>query len=483
MERAEGIAAGDYQSLFLEAYDNENDIDVGNSNSYVVEQGIAKFVKRIDIDDFETYADTPALRAIWNPNDPANLPNSLETSGGYDDGQYMKISFIGLGASGDRIQKDYGSGSTQDWSNFDNFTIALKGTGLTNIVELIIQFEDANGNLATRNGIYVVPSGPWSIVSYPFSQFTVAAGFRWWEVRYIRFICGTVVGADTGSWDIDVITSDIKSQFVQSSLIDPLDAIGTPGSNGWSLAPGVITPVATDPREGSGNFQIPVPATGNFTLTRDWPGSGTYAPDISSDSVVRLWVRHFSGSYTVNEIWLTLEDESGNRIRVSGTDAPSFSSLFNVWYPISWPMSSFAYIVGSSFNFNQVVKIELQTNGIAGGPGVVEFDFFQSGDGTVILEDQKDIGSSFSEIKAYAPHAGSEKFYLDISGFGTPGFNLSQKGGANYTFGIKVGGVLDFGQWISQTNVSNKLQFRLVGIASPGSIQTKVSGVSILWRN
>lgn len=483
MERAEGVAAGDYENLLLESYDNDDDIDTVNSQSYELEGGSVDFLTHVDIDDFEGYADTPALQAIWAPDGASNLTDNLLTTGGYLGGQAMEIVFNGINSSNGYIQKDYG-GSRPDWTFYNDLKLAIRATGLSETIELIVELEDYGTNSAKVGGLYISADQPWLMLNLDFNDFTVDPGFEWWNIRYIRFNCGSVTGSDAGTWEIDILSSDIISKFTQSSLIDSLDAIGTPGTDGWSLSVGSITPTSGSQREGTGNFQIPIPAAGNIILTRDWPGSGTYAPNISADTAMRLWARQSSGTFTIAQLWLTLTDESGDKVAIQFANSPSFSSTITVWTPMSWILSSFKFIAPStSFNFAQVVKMEFQTNGITGGPGVLELDLFESGDSSLIIENQQDISAGFSEIKAYAPSAGSIQYVLDVSGANSPGFNLAQLNDSEYNWGIKIGDARDFGEWLAQTNTNDKLQFRLVGVAISGESVTKVSGVSILWRN
>jgi len=472
------IVAGDYEALLVEGYENDSDIDLANSQLYEIENGLVEFVKSIDIDDFESYANTTALRAVWVPDGSTTFTCNLLLTGGYLGGKFMELPFSLLTTNG-YVQKTYVT--PQDWTFINQFCFYVRGTGDSELIDLIIKIEDNNGSVATLETLKVVAGVPWIHLPCDDSVYTAPSNFRWWAIKKIRFVCGTVAGGQTGTWQIDVIDAHLSDGFVQSSLIDAMDSVGSPPTNGWTIDVGSINVVTSSAaRQGTGYFEVD---SVSWTLTRQWPGSGSYAANMSGDTLVRLWAK--VGTVTVggsiNSFILKLTDESGNKVQNVGL-ITYLSSSESAWRPISWFLSDMTLVTGTSFDFTKIVKIEIAVNGVT-GTWKVHLDLFEVGDGTVVQEIQQ-TKNSFNQIKAFVPFGGTDHFRLDVSGNSAAGFDLNNMFQSGSNFGIRYGGTGSkaMGSWVSLVNVSSKIQFRLVGIGYPGSERTVVSGVSILWR-
>ena len=116
------------------------------------------------IDDFESYADTTALRGTWLSSDLSNTPNTLETSIIHAGSQAMKIQLLSKTKSKDEIKKTFGA--TQDWSSDTAIQLWFRNDSVS-IVE--IQIIDSTGD-GIKSTLTVSSSGVFEFIKINFSD-------------------------------------------------------------------------------------------------------------------------------------------------------------------------------------------------------------------------------------------------------------------------------------------------------------------------
>lgn len=121
-------------------------------------------------EDFESYADTAALRAAWTPNDTSNSPNDLETSITFEGSKAMKCDLTNRSKSkNDNFVFTYGS--NQDWSTFAGIQFQLRQDGSAT---LEIRIEDASGD-SSKHTITTGTSGVFEFHKLDFANFQPVA--------------------------------------------------------------------------------------------------------------------------------------------------------------------------------------------------------------------------------------------------------------------------------------------------------------------
>lgn len=122
------------------------------------------------IDDFESYADTAALRAAWVPNDTTNSPNTLETTIIQEGAKAMKCNLTNKQKSkNDNFIFTFGS--NQDWLTFEGIQFQLRQDGSAT---LEIRIEDAAGN-ASKHTITTGSTGVFEFQKLDFANFVPVA--------------------------------------------------------------------------------------------------------------------------------------------------------------------------------------------------------------------------------------------------------------------------------------------------------------------
>ena len=118
------------------------------------------------IDNFESYADTNALRTVWISNDITNTPNTLETSIIKEGIKAMKINVSGsVKSKADEIKKTYTS--AQNWTNYTGIQFWYRQDE-NYIVE--IHIIDTYGN-GSKHAISVTQLSNYEFVTLRFNNF------------------------------------------------------------------------------------------------------------------------------------------------------------------------------------------------------------------------------------------------------------------------------------------------------------------------
>ena len=205
------------------------------------------------IDDFESYADTAALRVVWLSDDLTNTPNTLETTIVQEGTKAMKVEVINTASKSrnDEIVKTFGT--NQDWSGFDGIQFQFRND-VDSVIELHI--EDDNGD-GSKQTITVSNNGVYEFINLNFSDFipvgAVPADLT--IIKKIKFIFKT---AKTGSYYVDIMELFSASAFGTVDLeIYNFGTNPTPTSLG--------TPLKTetfDLQSGKIIYEIPINVTG-----------------------------------------------------------------------------------------------------------------------------------------------------------------------------------------------------------------------------
>ncbi len=174
------------------------------------------------IDDFESFADTAALRGTWVPNDTTNSPNILETSIFQEGSQAMKCDLLNKQKSkNDSFIKTFGS--NQDWSTFNGIQFQFRNDG-NSVIE--IHIEDSSGD-ASKQTITVSNQGVFEFNQLDFADFvpvaTISADLS--SIKKIKFFVKTAVIAP---FYIDIIELFSSQSF--GTVDVELHDFGTDGS-------------------------------------------------------------------------------------------------------------------------------------------------------------------------------------------------------------------------------------------------------------
>jgi len=151
-------------------------------------------------EDFESYADTTALRAAWSPNDTTNSPNSLETTITFEGSKAMKCDLLNRSKSkNDNFIFTYGS--NQDWSAFEGIQFQLRQDG---DATLEIRIEDSSGD-ASKHTITTGSSGVFEFHKLDFANFIPVAvdPADLTAIKKITFFVKSISGV--GAFYVDII--------------------------------------------------------------------------------------------------------------------------------------------------------------------------------------------------------------------------------------------------------------------------------------
>jgi len=469
-------AGGEFQGMLVEDFSDSTDIDATPSNLYTIEGGFAKSEVEVTEDDFESYADTTALRAVWVPSDAIQSPNTLEVGGAYEGSKWMECVYNGVPSNNDSWLRTYAS--NQDWSTFKKFSLALKVLSTNPFVPLTFILYDADGRQAyIPQDDYGV--GDWRLLEFDFSQFAIDPGFKFFAVKQVRIRLGITAGI-TGSFGVDLITREYTGKN-SGRTVDAMDS--TTGWAGTGISIGVGT---SNPREGSGYITFTVPV-GAFSLTRTWPGSGTYANILSTDSAFVIWgrARNVVSPGFINTGELELTDENSQVIAAKCTKEivgeKVWESTDVEWDKLIFYMTDMGRRAGSSpFDFSKIVKAKFTFVG-SGGTWDWDLDFFEAGDLSRIQSKTLEIGEDFNQVKIFCPNSAETRFMIDLVAtvVETDPFDWNHEAGfaGSTQFGLRSD---DFGDWLDLEWVGSTKGVRYRILSEDKNLY---DGVSILWRN
>ena len=169
-----------------------------------------------NVEDFESYADTAALRAAWVPNDITNTPNTLETSIVGDGSQAMAVEMKSKQKSkNDNFERTFGS--SQDWSQSNGIQFKFRNNG-SPIIE--IHITDASGD-GSKHTITTSGTGSFELLQLDFSDF-VPVGAVPADLTAIEKVKIFIKTADLGFFYIDTLELFSTQNFgnVDLELVD-----------------------------------------------------------------------------------------------------------------------------------------------------------------------------------------------------------------------------------------------------------------------
>lgn len=482
VEYSDGINVGDFQTTLVEQFNNKDDIDGVASANFTVEDGFAITGKNNSIDAFEAYADTAALQAVWIASG-ASISRVLGTTGGVGGSKFMEIAFTSISDS-DKVYRDYAP--VLDMSVVDKFSLAVLSGGVNGSqYPFRLFFRDVDARLAWSAWIYAGPS--WTIEDIDISSMAIPAGFKYYAVDRIGIEAyHTLPGGVKGTWGVDIIAYH-NSSIMTGRSVDAMDSL-----TGWNLTGANISALSldlTDPREGTGNFKFTTgPVAGSFNLKRTWPGGGTYAAILATDSIIRVWAKAanvITPGGAGAELSLELTDEAGNGLIATAPQPIPFNSSFDVWIAYDWFIDDLVRTGGTpgQFNFAQIVEIEISNNGGMSGQWDLLFDSLEAGDVSRIQSDELDFQDAYNQIKAFFPNDadsdGVKRFRVSLSGWtgGSPfQWTLSEYGteGGRVKFGLTEAA---HGTWLDIEPDAQKVFYRIIATR-----RIKFSGVALLER-
>src|SRR3990170_1593601 len=151
------------------------------------------------IENFESYADTTALRAVWVSNDLTNTPPTLETTLFQEGTKAMKVSTTSsVKSKNDEIKKTYGS--NQDWSTYNGIQFQFRNDGTYNVE---VRIEDASANIS-KHTISLSGVGSYQFIQLAFTNFlpVTATPADLSTIKKISFFLAT---ASTVPFYVDII--------------------------------------------------------------------------------------------------------------------------------------------------------------------------------------------------------------------------------------------------------------------------------------
>lgn len=187
------------------------------------------------IDDFESYADTTALRVDWIPSDVGNTPNTLETTIVAEGGKAMKIDILSANSKSRNDDFERVFASAQDWSTFDGIQLKYRRDNSDTIMELHIEDSAGDGSKATLTTTNV---GVFELLTLNFVDFIPVGGVQadLTDIKKIKFVMKTAQGTPTyidvielfsggafGTVDLEVY--DFGSESDPTSLGTPIKTI------------------------------------------------------------------------------------------------------------------------------------------------------------------------------------------------------------------------------------------------------------------
>jgi len=119
------------------------------------------------LDDFESYADTAALQAVWVPSDIPNTPNTLETTLFQEGAKAMRIQSQGAKQKSNQDTFTKTFGTPEDWSERTGIQFQFRRDASW-LVE--IHLEDSAGG-ESKHVITVSQQGVYELVKLNFADF------------------------------------------------------------------------------------------------------------------------------------------------------------------------------------------------------------------------------------------------------------------------------------------------------------------------
>jgi hypothetical protein len=493
MPLEQGVILGDFDGIVQESFANDDNIPT--LAGFELETQLAKAKELATLDDFEGYADSAALQAVWVASDATNTQATLVTAGGYlDNGKYMRIDLTSNLSSGDTVTRTYGT--PQDWTLFDRIFMAIAGEDDSGNAPLRLVLEDSQAAQAVWPYKFY-PASDWVLRTFLLSEATVPTGFRWWEISKIIFEVGTVGAGNTGGWHIDLMQLETTGEFNGRATLDAMDAL-----TNWTLSGGgsALQLGASNPREGTGYLYFTVGGGIGFGLKRTWPGGGTYANLVSTDELIRIHYRAESvvgaGSYGSGML-MTLKDESGNSVLLFPTTVKTrpFASTDLDWQPYEFFIWEGTFTEPSPpFDITKIVEIEISNNGGGSGTWDIAFDWLEVGGGAYLESDLFDLGEDYNQVKLFPPFSGyqqgktppgrgdEEDFRVQVSSTGDFDIDDFRAGKIVNCFPYSTGSPYpnsQFKEWndLVEATIKQKLKYRIVARR-----RTQVSGISIMYR-
>jgi len=481
LARVDDISAEDFDGMVVEDFVDDAGMDLPNSFGYTLEGQKAKFYSELVDDDFEGYANTAALVAAWVPQD-VSVTVTLETGGAYQGTKFMRFTGSSS-ASGKTVTRDFGAGGV-DYTVHRARTFAARGSGSPQTFSFQWQIQDVDGRLATSLPISVPNSGPWVKYTIPKNSMTIQSGFKWFAVRYVRIVVGTIAPAASMTWDFDVPGRQRTGRLVNPVLIDNCETL-TPANGAWSTVSGptlTLTPSANS-RQGSNHFSAVFTGVAtSFEYKRTWTTG--YMPDVQYASVVEFWWRTSSVTVGGNipTPFLYLKDAAGNEVSiVTGggvgvlTVKPFLTDSVEEWRAFTFNLSEAQYVTQvTTFNPQQIVEMRLVSNGGVTGQFTWGIDYIRIGDPGIITAEDSTIDDT-DELRSFFPLAASkdQDVLLEMAKVSSPnGFGII--GALNGSVQVGRRGDTD---WAVFPGSNTYAIWRLVA-----SKDAEVAGVSTIWR-
>lgn len=164
------------------------------------------------IDDFESYADTTALRAAWEPNDTTNTPNTLETTIVAEGAKAMAIQMLNKTKSkSDEAKFTYGA--TQDWSSLDGIKMQFRNDTPA-IIEVHIIDDNGDGS---KHTITTSVQGAFELLQLDFNNF-IPVGAVSADLTMVKEVKFFVKTAAVGFFFVDAIELFENASFGTADL-------------------------------------------------------------------------------------------------------------------------------------------------------------------------------------------------------------------------------------------------------------------------
>lgn len=487
---AEDQVIGDLQGLFEEPFIDEDNILSGSSYNYYLEKGRLFSGAIVTNDDFESYASSAALQAVWVGQDTV-LP-TLSLTGGVGASQAMLLTISNPSHALNRFRKTLSA----DLYSLSKIRFSLTGTGGCAAMGIRVRVQDGNSNNAVS--IWARPTDGQSITEYDFDitngDFTKDPGFDANSIAWIEFQVGAY--GSNCTFIIDDLKIITAHKFTQTGLIDNLDAIN-PGVL-WTGTGITISQGTTGNKEGTGHMVAALNggSSSSRTIHRTWAGGGTYAPILLSDPMIHCWFKcsNITTPGQINEMFLNLRDESGNEVQLrSGKTTlalPNFiESTQLTWIAKAFYIGNATLITGTTFDFTKVVRMEFKINGNT-IVGDLHIDIIQAGYACRIVSERISTGAfdSWDEMKLHGSYFASPdetcfRCSLTSAPGNPPNFYWTQtlSPDPNTALGIycyEGQSNKRLGDWIEVHDSGGLYQF----VYAIDALEIKMGGIAVLWR-
>lgn len=161
---------------------------------------IAQPVCAVNVEDFESYANTAALAGKWQ--DSVGSPvQTLDTSVFHSGAKSMKLEY-NCGVNPFENQLTYSFASNQNWSGFDHFNLWVRSVdNATSLEHLTFQLKDEFGGTLGSSQISTQVGNAWTQWSVNLSGFSNLAGVRQISLDVSAFDTTNGFGAGTLYFD------------------------------------------------------------------------------------------------------------------------------------------------------------------------------------------------------------------------------------------------------------------------------------------